>query len=120
MLVRAKSINKPIVQELKAAGAELIIGDISEPEEKIEEFLKGVNVLISMVLVMVDQKPMLRAAKKAGVGRVIPSDFGPTAPKGVMEMHDFVSFLRILMRLKLCLTHTKIGNLFRNSASVIM
>ncbi len=81
------------MQELKAAGAEIVIGDIGEPEDKIEAFLKGVDVLISLVIAMIDQKPMLRAAKKAGVGRVVPSDFGPTAPKGVMEMHDLVSLL---------------------------
>lgn len=49
----------------------------------------------------VDQKPLFQAAKKVGVGRVIPSDFGPTAPRGVMAMHDFVglSFVRPLSTL---------------------
>lgn len=39
---------------------------------------------------MVDQKPLFRAAKNVGVGRVIPSDFGTVAPRGVMAVHDLV------------------------------
>lgn len=91
ILVRAKSVNKPIIQEFKAAGAELRIGDIAEASEKIEASLQGVDILISLVFAMLDQKPLLLAAKNAGVGRVVPSDFGPTAPPGVMDMHDVVS-----------------------------
>ncbi|KAF9019734.1 hypothetical protein BDZ89DRAFT_307817 [Hymenopellis radicata] len=41
---------------------------------------------------MTDQKPLVLAAKRAGVGRIIPSDFGPHAPRGVMPMHDMVGF----------------------------
>ena len=93
VLAREKSINKPIYQELKSAGAEIRIGDVSDSPEKIEAYLQGVEVLISLVLPMVDQRPLLKAAKKVGVGRAIPSDFGPTAPPGVMDMHDAVSLL---------------------------
>ena len=51
-------------------------------------------MLISLVLVMtVDQKPLFRAAKKVGVGRVVPSDFGPTAPRGVTTIHDLVGLI---------------------------
>lgn len=74
------------------------MGDISDPAEKLESYLKGVDVLISTVLVMVDQKPLLLAAKNAGVGRVIPSDFASTAPKGAMFMHDIVCSLYPLVR----------------------
>ncbi|KAF8920525.1 hypothetical protein CPB85DRAFT_1556573 [Mucidula mucida] len=88
LLARPGSINKPLVQELKAAGAEIRIGDITEAPEKIEAFLQGVDILVSIVLAMIDQKPLFLAAKKAGVGRVVPSDFGPYAPRGVMSMHD--------------------------------
>ncbi len=96
MLARPGSINKPLVQELKAAGAEIRIGDITEAPEKIEAFLQGVDILVSIVLAMIDQKPLFLAAKKAGVGRVVPSDFGPYAPRGVMSMHDIVNSVRLL------------------------
>ncbi|KAF8920533.1 NAD-P-binding protein [Mucidula mucida] len=88
LLVRPSSVNKPLVKELKAAGAEIRLGDITEAPEKMEAFLQGVDILVSLVLAMVDQKPLFRAAKKVGVGRVVPSDFGPYAPRGVMTMHD--------------------------------
>lgn len=52
--------------------------------------MEDVDVLISLVPVLVDQKPLFLAAKRAGVGRVVPSDFGSTAPKGVSTMHDAV------------------------------
>ncbi|KAG9225644.1 hypothetical protein CCMSSC00406_0007501 [Pleurotus cornucopiae] len=89
ILVRAQSVNKPVVKELVAAGAELRVGDTSDPPEKLEEHLAGVETLICTVLVWVaDQKPLFAAAKKLGVGRVVPSDFGPVAPKGAMWMND--------------------------------
>ena len=89
LLVREESINKPIYEEFKSAGAEIRVGDISQSPEAIEAFLQGVDVLISLV-VTVDQKPLFKAAKKVGVGRAIPSDFGPTAPRGSMFMNDLV------------------------------
>ncbi|KAF9019741.1 NAD(P)-binding protein, partial [Hymenopellis radicata] len=86
LLVRSESVEKPVVSELKNAGAQIRIGDITESPETLEAVLQGVDILISLVLVsMTDQKPLL---KKAGVGRVVPSDFGPHAPRGVMAMHD--------------------------------
>ncbi len=92
LLVRTQSVEKPIVQEFRNAGAQVRVGDISETPEKIVALLQGVDILISLVLAMSDQKPLL-LAKKAGVNRAIPSDFGPHAPR-VMSMHDTVgSFL---------------------------
>ncbi|KAF4588029.1 NAD(P)-binding domain superfamily protein [Pleurotus pulmonarius] len=89
ILVRAQSINKPVVKELVAAGAELRVGDTSDPPEKLEVHLAGVETLICTVLVWVaDQKPLFAAAKTVGVSRVVPSDFGPVAPKGAMWMND--------------------------------
>ncbi|KIY68784.1 NAD(P)-binding protein [Cylindrobasidium torrendii FP15055 ss-10] len=89
ILVRKESLKKPVVQEHKNSGAELRVGDISESQEAIQKHLQGVNILISLVLAVVDQKPLLRAAKQVGtISRVVPSDFGPTAPRGVVEMLD--------------------------------
>ncbi|KAF8920527.1 NAD-P-binding protein [Mucidula mucida] len=110
LLARPGSINKPLVQELKAAGAEIRIGDITEAPEKIEAFLQGVDILVSLVLAMVDQKPLFRAAKKAGVGRVVPSDFGPYAPRGVMTMQDIKLGVRdYIKELELPYTFIEVG-----------
>ncbi|KAF4565676.1 hypothetical protein EYR36_002254 [Pleurotus pulmonarius] len=94
ILVREASKDKPAIKELTDAGAELVVGDISDSVEKLGSYLKGVDVLISTVLVMVDQKPLFLAAKNAGVGRVIPSDFASTAPKGVMFTNDIKLAIR--------------------------
>ncbi|KDQ26613.1 hypothetical protein PLEOSDRAFT_174092 [Pleurotus ostreatus PC15] len=88
ILVRDASLNKPIVKELIDAGAEVRVGDASDDVERLELCMEDVDVLISLVPVLVDQKPLFLAAKRAGVGRVVPSDFGSTAPKGVSTMHD--------------------------------
>ncbi|KAG9225638.1 hypothetical protein CCMSSC00406_0007495 [Pleurotus cornucopiae] len=105
ILIGESSINKPVNKELTEAGAEVVRGDISESPEKLESYLKGVDVLISTVPVMVDQKPLILAAKQAGVGRVVPSDFGPIAPKGVMNMHDIKLGIRDYIK-ELGLPHT--------------
>ncbi|KIY63602.1 NAD(P)-binding protein [Cylindrobasidium torrendii FP15055 ss-10] len=92
ILVRKESIDKPLVQEHIENGAELRVGDISEPEEVIEGYLRGVDILVSLVLPTVDQKPLLRAARQVGtLSRVVPSDFGPMAPRGIAELCDMVS-----------------------------
>ncbi|KIY68783.1 NAD(P)-binding protein [Cylindrobasidium torrendii FP15055 ss-10] len=57
--------------------------------DKLEEALQGVDILISTVIPLwVDQKPIILAASKVGVKRVIPSDFGPHSQPGVMGLHD--------------------------------
>lgn len=88
ILVRESPINKPAVKELTDAGAEVIVGDISDFSAKLQSYLEGVDVLIWTGFVTVDQRPLPMAAEKAGVGGVVPSDFGPTAPRGVMFTHD--------------------------------
>ncbi|KAG9226874.1 hypothetical protein CCMSSC00406_0003453 [Pleurotus cornucopiae] len=105
ILVRQSSVDKPAIKELTDAGAEVVIGDASDSPEKLESYLKGVDVLISTVTMMVDQKPLILAAKKAGVGRVVPSDFGPTVPKGVMALQDMKLGVRDYVK-ELDLPHT--------------
>ncbi|KIY66810.1 NAD(P)-binding protein [Cylindrobasidium torrendii FP15055 ss-10] len=96
ILVREKSLDKPDVQAFKAAGAEVRVGDISQPEDVLEGHLKGVDILVSTVqAILLDQAPLFRAAKKVGtLKRVVPSDFGPSAPRGVMALHDLKLDLR--------------------------
>ncbi|KAJ8507584.1 hypothetical protein ONZ45_g10067 [Pleurotus djamor] len=105
ILIRKASTSKPTVKELVEAGAELRIGDITESPERIESHLQGVDIVISTVLAFVDQKPLIDAAKKAGVSRFIPSDFGPTAPRGSMSMHDLKLDIREYIK-SLGLGHT--------------
>ncbi|KAL4258583.1 NAD(P)-binding domain superfamily protein [Pleurotus pulmonarius] len=110
ILVREGSLRKPIVKELTDAGAEVCIGDISDDAEELQSYLEGVDVLISLVPVMVDQKPLFLAAKKAGVRRVVPSDFGSTAPKGVSAMHDAKFEIRdYIQELGLAYTFIEVG-----------
>ncbi|KAF9023035.1 NAD(P)-binding protein [Hymenopellis radicata] len=110
LLVRPSSVNKPVVQELKAAGAEVRIGDITEAPEKLEAFLEGVDILVSLVLAWIDQKPLFRAAKKTGVGRVVPSDFGPYAPRGVTALQDMKLGVRdYIKELGLSYTFIEVG-----------
>ncbi|KIY64435.1 NAD(P)-binding protein [Cylindrobasidium torrendii FP15055 ss-10] len=89
ILVREKSLDKPSVKEFKAAGANVLVGDVSQPQDVLEGYLKGVDILVILTLIMVDQMPILRAAKQVGtLKRVVPSDFGPSIPRGVTDMYD--------------------------------
>ena len=90
-IVRPESIDKPEIAKLKAAGVDIRPGDIvSDSVEKLTSLLQGVDILISTVLPFTDQKPVLKAAKTAGVKRVLPSEFGPFVPKGLMPFIDEV------------------------------
>ena len=77
---------------MREAGADIIPGDL-EGLDAIKEHLHGVDTLILTIIPMTPglQEALLIEAKNAGVKRVVPSDFGPTAPAGVMMLHDGVS-----------------------------
>ncbi|MGO9409797.1 MAG: NmrA family NAD(P)-binding protein [Spirochaetia bacterium] len=67
------------VDDLRALGMTLVRGDLAK-EQSLREACAGVDVIISAVQggrdVIVDgQRNLLRAAEKAGVKRMIPSDF---------------------------------------------
>ncbi|KAL0574615.1 hypothetical protein V5O48_007341 [Marasmius crinis-equi] len=90
-LIRPSSLNKPVVRELKNLGAEIIPGDIvDDTQETLEEHLRKVDTLIITTIPQVaeQQNKILLAAKRTGVKRVIPSDFGPAAPPGIFKLHD--------------------------------
>ncbi|KAF8901814.1 hypothetical protein CPB85DRAFT_1377277 [Mucidula mucida] len=80
LLVRAQSVKKPIVCELKNAGAQIRIGDVTESPERLQSILQGVDILISLVLVS---------------DAVVPSDFGPHAPRGKLDIRQFIKELGI-------------------------
>ena len=81
------------MEAFRKRGVEIREGDISDEPEKLREYLKGVDVLISAVHpeAILHQKSILKAAKEVGVKRVVPSDWGYAAPKGSMSFRDHVS-----------------------------
>jgi len=72
--------SKPdVVEKLRAAGAELVVADLSD-EASLARACEGVDVVVCSVLGLRDtivdgQTRLLRAAEKAGVARMIPSDY---------------------------------------------
>lgn len=97
ILVRQSSLNKPQTKELETAGAQLRTGDIAtDSVEQLVAALNGVDIVISLVLFYVDQRNLIRAAKEAGVKRVVPSEFGPYIRRGVMTPIDMVGSIVFL------------------------
>lgn len=79
------------MNELRSRGVEVRTADVhSDSVETLKEALSGVDVLISVVTAeaILAQKPLLAAAKEAGVKRVIPCDFGTPGVRGVRDLHD--------------------------------
>ncbi|KAH8832080.1 hypothetical protein DL96DRAFT_1494518 [Flagelloscypha sp. PMI_526] len=98
-IIRPSSIHKPEVEELENLGLGIIKGDIAEDSpQQIQEYLTGVDILISTVIPHIDQRPLFLAAKEAGVKRVIPSDFGPHIPKGIFWAQDTKLSVRDFIR----------------------
>ncbi|KAH9888499.1 NAD-P-binding protein [Cubamyces lactineus] len=89
-LVRPESVSKPATETIRKAGVEIRVGDINDSVEKLTEVLTGVDVFISVVVgwLIEEQRGVIRAAKAAGVKRVIPCDFATPGDKGVRELHD--------------------------------
>jgi putative NADH-flavin reductase len=93
-LVRPASQANPAVETLRSKGIAIRVADVVQDSvETLEECLAGVDILLSVVSFMVieQQKQVMTAAKKAGVGRVIPCDFGTACPPGRRALHDKVS-----------------------------
>ncbi|KAH9888501.1 NAD-P-binding protein [Cubamyces lactineus] len=89
-LVRPASSSKPAAEALRASGVEIRVGDLFDGVEKLTSALAGVDVLISAVTAFVveHQKDVFRAAKAAGVKRVVPCDFGTPGARGIRKLHD--------------------------------
>ncbi|KAH8832156.1 NAD(P)-binding protein [Flagelloscypha sp. PMI_526] len=88
-LVRPSSLHKSLVEDLRNLGLVIVPGDIAKDSPSLLlKHLEGIDFLISTVVPLVDQRPLLLAAKEAGVKRVVPSDFGPHIPKGVFWAQD--------------------------------
>ena len=79
LLVRDLNSNKDVLDPLAASGAELIVGDLTDPAS-LDRATQGVDVIVSAVQggpeVIVDgQAALAEAGKKNGVRRIIPSDY---------------------------------------------
>lgn len=70
---------------------------------ELDTLFDGVETVISTCYytVISEQKVLVDAAKRAGVRRFIPCDFGPPAPHGVMVLHDRVSTNQLMEYRKL-------------------
>ena len=68
-------------------------GDLLDGVEKLTSIFAGVDILISAVTAFVieHQKDAFRAAKAAGVKRIVPCDFGTPGARGIRKLHDQVS-----------------------------
>ncbi|KAJ7583064.1 NAD(P)-binding protein [Mycena floridula] len=110
-IIRPDSKDKPVAKEMHDLGVNLISGDIStDGVETLTTLLAGVEALIITVLAFVDQRPVLLAAKEAGVKRVVPSEFGPSIPRGLMSMIDTKYDIRkFIVDLDLPYTFIEIG-----------
>ncbi|KAK1221110.1 hypothetical protein PQX77_016088 [Marasmius sp. AFHP31] len=93
-IVRSSSVDKPFIKELASLGVKIITGDIvNDPQDTLEAHLKDVDTVIiaSVPLPEGHQDNLIRAAKAAGVKRVVPSDFATYAPPGSMQGQDMAS-----------------------------
>ena len=97
--VIVRSPNKPVVQDLKNRGVEILVcADYNKATHaELMQLLAGTDVLIATVhaYVLDAQRPLFAAAKEAGVKRVVPDDFSAHTPPGVMLMADKVGSLSL-------------------------
>lgn len=89
-LIRPASLKKPEVLELQNKGVAISPIDYDGPEDDIAAQLQGIDVVISCFLM--NETILATAAKKAGVGRFIPSFFATVMPRGFMSLRDSVSY----------------------------
>ncbi|KAI9058256.1 NAD-P-binding protein, partial [Trametes sanguinea] len=89
-LVRPISLSKPATNALRASGVDIRAGDLGTDAEIPTEALADVDVIISAVSpwAIEAQRDIFRAAKAAGVKRVVPCDFATPGRKGVRVLHD--------------------------------
>ncbi|KAI9063942.1 NAD-P-binding protein [Trametes sanguinea] len=89
-LIRPESLSKPATEALRASGVEIRAGDLRDGVESLTKAFAGVDILISAVSawVLELQRDAFRAAKAAGVKRVVPCDFATPGERGIRELHD--------------------------------
>lgn len=93
-MTRAASLNSKNNDDLRNRGVRVVAADLTGPEDDLVSLLKGADVVISTIVAtaLLDQIPLINAAKKAGVGRFIPCTFATACPPaGVMKLREMVS-----------------------------
>ncbi|KAK5049547.1 hypothetical protein LTR84_004476 [Exophiala bonariae] len=75
---------------LKDLGIEMRALDLDAPQDSIVKPLKDIDILISAIgpRDQLAQIPLVEAAAKAGVKRIVPCAFGPILPVGVHRSRD--------------------------------
>lgn len=83
---------------MKEKGVNIVAVDLQGSQGELVSALKGIDVVISAIYFesLHDEIPLSTAAKEAGVKRYVPCFFGTNAPRGIMRLHDVVSFLMVL------------------------
>nr|XP_036580294.1 isoflavone reductase family protein [Colletotrichum truncatum]KAF6788206.1 isoflavone reductase family protein [Colletotrichum truncatum] len=103
VLARPSSVDKAAYHELRDRGVTVVSANLGTVSADLVAILDGVDVVISCLIVtdMDAMNNLATACKKAGVGRFVPSLFGPVCPpRGVMQLRDLkedlVDFIKTL------------------------
>ncbi|TPX36544.1 hypothetical protein SmJEL517_g01398 [Synchytrium microbalum] len=93
VLAQQKSLRDPTKRlqfdAFKAKGAGIRVGSIQDLDS-VKQALIGVDIVISCVVYgyLLEQIPLARLCKDAGVKRFVPSDFSTYCPPNVMALQD--------------------------------
>ncbi|KAF7557002.1 hypothetical protein G7Z17_g1003 [Cylindrodendrum hubeiense] len=90
-LVRPSSLQKPAVLALQKQGAQVVAIDLAGSHDQITKALLGMDVVISTIYGgnVMDEIPLINAAKAAGVKRYLPCFFATVAPaKGALFLRE--------------------------------
>ncbi|PYI30387.1 NAD(P)-binding protein [Aspergillus indologenus CBS 114.80] len=91
ILIRPTSLPKPAVQALLQRGLAHRVVDLDLPEDALVPALAGTAILISTLgpAAVAQEKTLVRAAKRAGVQRFVPSSWITVAPpRGSMLLRE--------------------------------
>ncbi|PNH73928.1 hypothetical protein VD0001_g3637 [Verticillium dahliae] len=107
-LVRPSSLEKKKVLDLEKRGVKIASFDIDGPEDATVTQLQGLDVLI--VCCILNEVPLIDAAKKAGVKRYVPCFYATVMPRGVQTLRDNKeAFLDHIQRVHLPYTVIDVG-----------
>jgi hypothetical protein len=93
---------KPQVSTLRDLGVEIRASDWQNGSgPQLDELFSGVDILISTVTatVILEQKVLVDAAKRANVKRFVPCDFGTACVPGTRDLYDEVRVILSLLPL---------------------
>ncbi|TDL19856.1 NAD-P-binding protein [Rickenella mellea] len=98
-VIRPESVHKDIVNELRNSGVDIRVVDLGNIDHRLDDALQGIHAVVSAISASkLDlQRPIVDAAKKAGVKRFVPSDFGSACTRGVrprfdqkLDIHEYI------------------------------